>query len=392
MGSRAYRFSATEREVLRGIERTCHAGLDSVTVRGEVQRRVSPLIPSSGYCLGTCDPDTGLMNHSVGGGTSPRLVRDILENFYAAEFLRTIAAIRRGRRIIGSNDPALVELRESEGLGMALQVILTVDQALWGGWLLMRERNDRAFDGRDFALLSAIAPHLARGIKLGRLIEAARFQDSLQSSDAEPGRERPAIVVIDASGRVTLTSATASAILADIRDLGFGPDVLPIAVVGARTRLLGSRAADGTAAEPSVTLRARGRSGQWYWVRALLTEPDPAGDCSTMVIIEPVHRHEMAPILTTLYGLTPREREILWRAALGESTRRISDALGISAYTVQDHLDHACDKVGVRGRRALIAKIFLDGYVDRIHGPRNGTLTPTRSSTAASTRCRSTPD
>jgi DNA-binding CsgD family transcriptional regulator len=357
-----------------------------------VQRRIAPLIPSSGYCLGTCDPDTGLMNHSVGGGTSPRLVREILENFYAAEFLRTIAAMRRGRRITRSNDPALVELRESEGLGMALQVILTVDQALWGGWILMRERNDRAFDARDFALLSAIAPHLARGIKLGRLIEAARFQDSLQPPDPEPGRERPAVVIIDATGRVTLTSATAPAILDNIRDVGFGSDVLPIAVVGARTKLLGGLAADGAAAEPSVRLRARGRSGEWYWVRALLTEPDPAGECSTMVIIEPVHRHEMAPILTTLYGLTPREREVLWRAALGESTRRISDVLGISTYTVQDHLDNACEKVGVRGRRALIAKIFLDGYVDRIHGPRGGTLTPTRSSTAASTRCRSTPD
>ena len=35
--------------------------------------------------------------------------------------------------------------------------------------------------------------------------------------------------------------------------------------------------------------------------------------------------------------------------------------LGISAYTVQDHVDHAFDKVGVRGRRALLAKLFLDG-------------------------------
>ena len=33
-----------------------------------------------------------------------------------------------------------------------------------------------------------------------------------------------------------------------------------------------------------------------------------------------------------------------------------------STHTVQDHLERACDKVGVRGRKALVAKLFRDGF------------------------------
>ena len=38
----------------------------------------------------------------------------------------------------------------------------------------------------------------------------------------------------------------------------------------------------------------------------------------------------------------------------------LAATLGISPYTVAEHLDRACAKVGVRGRKALVAKLFLD--------------------------------
>ncbi len=34
--------------------------------------------------------------------------------------------------------------------------------------------------------------------------------------------------------------------------------------------------------------------------------------------------------------------------------------LCIAEYTVQDHLKHIFDKVGVRGRRALVKKLYLE--------------------------------
>ena len=38
----------------------------------------------------------------------------------------------------------------------------------------------------------------------------------------------------------------------------------------------------------------------------------------------------------------------------------MADWLSISEYTVQDHLSHVFEKVGVRTRRALVKRLYLD--------------------------------
>jgi DNA-binding CsgD family transcriptional regulator len=74
----------------------------------------------------------------------------------------------------------------------------------------------------------------------------------------------------------------------------------------------------------------------------------------------------MANLLAKLYGLSPRECQVAALVARGHSTKEIAARLGISAYTVQDHLDNASVKVGVRGRRALLAKLFFDCCAPRL--------------------------
>jgi DNA-binding CsgD family transcriptional regulator len=44
----------------------------------------------------------------------------------------------------------------------------------------------------------------------------------------------------------------------------------------------------------------------------------------------------------------------------GASTKEISKVLYISEYTVQEHLSNVFDNVGVRGRRALVKRLFFD--------------------------------
>ena len=63
---------------------------------------------------------------------------------------------------------------------------------------------------------------------------------------------------------------------------------------------------------------------------------------------------------TARYGLTSRERSIVDLVVRGFSTKQISATLYISEYTVQEHLCNVFDKVGVRGRQALVKRLFFD--------------------------------
>src|SRR5690606_20222951 len=80
--------------------------------------------------------------------------------------------------------------------------------------------------------------------------------------------------------------------------------------------------------------------------------------------------------LIALYGLTPRERDVLRFALRGEPTKRIAAALEISMHTVEAHLGSACEKVGVRGRRALLAKLLADGYSTAPRGGASDVVRP----------------
>jgi DNA-binding CsgD family transcriptional regulator len=79
-----------------------------------------------------------------------------------------------------------------------------------------------------------------------------------------------------------------------------------------------------------------------------------------MIIIEPAGPREVTWIKATAYGLSDREKEVVELVVRGASTRQIAATLYISEYTVQDHLSNVFDKVGVRGRKALVKRLFYD--------------------------------
>jgi DNA-binding CsgD family transcriptional regulator len=79
-----------------------------------------------------------------------------------------------------------------------------------------------------------------------------------------------------------------------------------------------------------------------------------------MIVIEPAGPREVSWLSTAAYGLSAREREVVDLVVRGLSTKQISHTLYISEYTVQDHLSNIFDKLGVRGRRALVKRLYLE--------------------------------
>jgi DNA-binding CsgD family transcriptional regulator len=131
-----------------------------------------------------------------------------------------------------------------------------------------------------------------------------------------------------------------------------------LSIRGALRRAL----ANGTDREKNSVPRllVRARSGRWLVLHGAWTEPSADRGSETMIVIEAAGPRQVGWLKTSAYGLTKREREVVDLVVRGASTREISRSLYISEYTVQDHLSSVFEKVGMRGRRALVKRLYLD--------------------------------
>jgi DNA-binding CsgD family transcriptional regulator len=68
--------------------------------------------------------------------------------------------------------------------------------------------------------------------------------------------------------------------------------------------------------------------------------------------------------------LTRREIEIAWRIAAGASNKDIGRGLGISHFTVREHVRRICHKLGVRSRSCVAAAVGQSGFTARNGAPR----------------------
>jgi DNA-binding CsgD family transcriptional regulator len=362
-----------EREALRAVKRACYAGLDSVTLREEVASRSQAAVPTEASSLVATDPDTGLFVHGWLTGVPDSFVTRYMRELYPREAAEYLELALSGRTTTAENSIAFVELMRSEGLSYRARTALCCSDGMWGSWCMFREAGSQNFGEKEGRFLRAVAPHVASGLRSAALMDLATRQSA-------PGpTSSPGVVVLDARGRVTLRAGAVAEQMDDLASVGAGPELLPYAFVSLLTRL-GNRLQDE--GETGAELRAQGRSGRWYVLRATRTEPGEHGDSSTVVIVEPGAPPVRGRTLADLYRLTAREGEVLRLVLKGESTKRIAMHLKLSPHTVQDHVSSACAKVGARGRRQLVAKLYADGYTapdaaaDSPPAPRSPAATP----------------
>lgn len=345
-------------ELLRGVKRICHAGLDSVSLRRQIAARVVPRLGFDANAFSTCDPDTSLMTHAVAEGVPHPLAKAYAEVLYPDHCARLSMDLpRAGLTVFSMAEHSRVARAELHAHGMSeqLHVSLMSGGRLWGTWCLMKGQEPRAQAGERLSALRRMVPHLVRGLQTAALVD--RGLSAVDQDDA------PGVIALDARGRPTMRTALATRWLRDLADVGLPmPDELPLAVVALVARLRRTR----NDTPDTMHVRARAISGRWYTIRASLAEPAATGESAAVVVIQPAVPREVAAVLTNLYDLSVREREVVAAVARGESTKAIAAALGVSPHTVIEHIDRASRKIGVRGRKALIAKLFFDGYAPKL--------------------------
>jgi DNA-binding CsgD family transcriptional regulator len=362
--------AALEDRVLGEVKRLCDAGLDERTLLGEVVECFRGAISFQAICFSATDPSSGLITSSVAEGLGGlKEARLFFEHIYLElddtygydgtdekwrEPVRLLSEATGGRlerslRYRAQTGPL--------GLGYEMGGACMAGRELWGGIVLIRERGDPDFDARELRLLRRIVPHLGAGLRASALLSQAPL-------DERNGEDGPGVLVLDHRWRVVEHTTAAKRYLEDLGDLG--PDwqesgSLPVAVwmvIGALQRSLQPRTDRDAATVPCLSVKAR--SGRWLTLQGALTETKPGHASQKMVIIEPTGPRQIAWLKAAAYGLSPREREIVDLVLRGASRKQIAATLYISEYTVQDHLSNVFDKVGVRGREALIKRLFLD--------------------------------
>jgi DNA-binding CsgD family transcriptional regulator len=191
---------------------------------------------------------------------------------------------------------------------------------------------------------------------------------AIGAADAGPG-----LIVLSEAGNVETMNPSAQAWLADLVAPGFrvpeGWLPAPVHEVAMRARAIARTISDGSKPEHlQAHLRVQTHSGQWLMLHGSHMVGKSVGTGQTAVILERAHSSQIAQLLMLAYGLTPREREVLQQVLKGLATKEMAVMLHVSANTVQDHLKAIFDKVGVRSRSELVARVLGEHYFPHI-GP-----------------------
>jgi DNA-binding CsgD family transcriptional regulator len=344
--------ASLERDVLHGVRRVCEAPSDSATLRRQVARQLSRLIPSEAFFFNTLDPDTGLLTHVLGEGAPLALKQRFMTVLYPGGEAERVIDLARVEGITSRSSPEFASAMQAVGFRHEMRAAFTVGEEPWGLFCALRERGPE-FGEREVDAVRRVMPWVARGLRTAVLVAAAAQLDASAADGS--GTAEAGVVVVDQRNRVLHRTAAATAHLSDVDGTVVDGGELPLTVTGLLAR---QRRGRGDAVE----LRIAGHSGRWYSMRATLTEPDAEGRTHSVIVTAPLSGRDIAPLLARIWGLTAREREVTALAARGYATKEIAARMQISPYTVQDHFDRASEKVGVRGRRELLAKLFLQGF------------------------------
>jgi DNA-binding CsgD family transcriptional regulator len=222
-----------------------------------------------------------------------------------------------------------------------IRTFLRAQGVTWGFLGMHRGSGKPDFDPDEIALLEEMATPFAQGLRrslVRGMTDGAILDDS------------PAVIVLSADLRVVSCTDAAQALLADLVDPVFrDPEGLPLCI-----RAVALRVVHPDDRAERATTRVRTCRGQWLTIRAAALD---AGQ-RVAVVLERTPRSDVVSLVLAAHGLTARESEVVSHVLLGLSTQDVSEALGISEYTVQDHMKSIFDKTGVSSRKELAARLF----------------------------------
>jgi DNA-binding CsgD family transcriptional regulator len=336
------------------IVRLAHARLDWVTFSAEATEELRRAIPFDRSCWHMVDPGTvlftGSLNQNVGCSGAW-----IAEYEYVVEDVNKWSFLARSGRRAGATSlathgdlsrSARHRSHEAHGIGDELRGSFVVEGAYWGAAGFLRDSDRPWFTEEDVRFLASLSEPIAAAFRRALLTP---WMTTDEGCDDGPG-----VVVFDEHGTVESISPAAERWIGQFVEIpppSVPADSKVLQVLAARARAL-------QAGQDPLELAARSRvqttSGRWLLLYG--TRLSGGAEGRTAVIIQPAAAHEVALLVALAYGLSERERQITRLCMQGQATSQMAQTLGVSPYTVQDHLKSIFAKTGARTRHTLLAR------------------------------------
>ncbi|MEJ7652987.1 MAG: helix-turn-helix transcriptional regulator [Chloroflexia bacterium] len=220
-----------------------------------------------------------------------------------------------------------------------------------GRWIaaveLFRMDACAPFLSSDMSFVRLVAP------AMGRVLNAAfDYEYALNAAVDTPNG--PGVIVLGPEGAVQFATTGAESLIALLGE-GVWSLGLPVAIQSAVGRMR---------AEPSARFE---RVVLCQTAAGCIRVEASAGveDGTVAVVMTPELPARM-PQIPTVWPLTAREREVVGLLIRGMTNRQIASSLVLSENTVESHLAHAYEKLGVHNRGEVLARFFQEVYLEGI--------------------------
>lgn len=379
-------FSRAQEMARQQIAAAGAAGLTPEALGSRLLAAIDVAVPNDDRRLWTVDPSSLLLNRLVAAsaGDAPFRHRwlqsiyldpDIKAPYYAPhELMRfgvtAVAYHDRQERTLGLppflRDRVAPDLHYREfhdsltPAGGSTRLCLRAG-GRWIGMLdvVCRDRG-HPMAATDYTFLRLVGPTIARALNASLVREQAMAVQEWSTLSEASG-----ILVLTAERRVSFATPAAETWLARLFDCQrAGPDPLPTAVWAA-VAALRARSYSATSDGQSTTACTIVAPSAVGLVRV---EASRAGDNGSIaVVLAPVRPPGPPPIPET-WPLTAQERRIVALLLGGASNRHLAATLHVTENTVETHLGHIFEKLGVRSRTGLIGLLFQHEYLPGFEG------------------------
>jgi DNA-binding CsgD family transcriptional regulator len=341
------------------IERLAAGHGDFSTVRAGLDRELRAALEYDVGALSTLDPATMCWTSCFVSGIDldPGFEKVVYDHEFGAFELNSYAALARADRPVGrlsaitdgqlSQVGRFADLLQPLDATDEMRAVLRSHGACWGTLTLYRRRPKSAFSADDEDILAAVASSIADLFRLTMLRAAVGA-----NSGAQLG---PGLLTVTTRGDICERTAGADAWLDEIDDRDRTPSVIAsLAIAASKGNGL------ARAALPS-------RNGTWITLHAsgLRNSSSDSGVDRVAIIIEAARPIQLNDLVADAYGLTPREREVTVLITTGRANKEIAQCLGLSRYTVEDHIKAVFRKTAVSNRGSLVALLQNEHYQTR---------------------------